>query len=119
MNSIRRWHSLLPRVGHKTHAKTNVARIAALVAALAVAVAAWFALGDGVSAFSGAQAGVQAAAQAQQGSDPEANLPYLFAVYIITWAAFFAYVFYVSRRQREMQAEIDALKRALEERDAS
>ena len=119
MNSIRRWHSLIPRVVHETHAKMNVARIAALVAALAVGAAVWFALGDGVSAFSEGRAAAQAAAQAQQGSDPEANLPYLFAVYIITWAAFFAYVFYVSRRQREMQAEIDALKRALEERKPS
>ena len=47
--------------------------------------------------------------------DPEANLPYLFAVFIITWAVFFAYVFIMSRRQRQMQGEIDALKRALSE----
>ncbi len=55
---------------------------------------------------------------AAQDAEPEANLPYLFAVYIITWLAFFGYVFYMSRRQREMQREIDDLKRALEERDA-
>lgn len=61
--------------------------------------------------------GVAALTPSQQGSDPEANLPFLFAVFIITWAAFFVYVFYVSRKQREMQAEIEALKRALEERD--
>ena len=114
MNSIRRWHSGLPRAARKP----DVLRVMALAAALAVSVAAWFALGDGATAFTGAQQGAQASAQAQA-SGPEANLPYLFAVYIITWAAFFAYVFYVSRRQREMQAEIDALKRALEERDAS
>lgn len=53
----------------------------------------------------------------EQSGDPEANLPYLFAVFIITWGAFFAYVFYMSRRQREMQAEIDALKRALSQRE--
>ena len=63
-----------------------------------------------------------AAALAQQAPPessraPEANLPFLFAVYIITWAAFFAYAFYVSRRQREMQREIEALKRALEDRE--
>ena len=117
MNSIRRWHSGLPRAARKPDAL----RVMALVAAIAVSVAAWFAFGDGATgatAFTGAQQGAQASAQAQA-SGPEANLPYLFAVYIITWAAFFAYVFYVSRRQREMQAEIDALKRALEERDAS
>ncbi len=50
-------------------------------------------------------------AQQQRG---EAELPWLFAVYAITWAAFFAYVFIMSRRQREMQREIDALRRALD-----
>lgn len=45
----------------------------------------------------------------------EAELPWLFAVYIITWAAFFGYVFFMSRRQREMQREIDALKDALDD----
>ncbi len=55
---------------------------------------------------------------AAQDSDPEANLPYLFAVFIITWLAFFGYVFYMSRRQREMQREIDELKRAISERDS-
>ena len=60
---------------------------------------------------------VSAASPSQVGSEPEANLPFLFAVYIVTWAAFFAYVFYVSRRQRDMQSEIEALKRALDERD--
>ena len=54
-------------------------------------------------------------AQQQRG---ESELPWLFAVYAITWAAFFAYVFIMSRRQREMQREIDALKRALQAQDA-
>ena len=58
-------------------------------------------------------------AQAQEGGGPEANLPYLFAVYIVTWAAFFGYVFYVSHRQRDMQGEIEALRRALNDRDRS
>ena len=52
---------------------------------------------------------------AAQDSEPEANLPYLFAVYIITWLAFFGYVFYMSRRQREMQREIEELKRTISE----
>ena len=55
---------------------------------------------------------------AAQDSEPEANLPYLFAVFIITWLAFFGYVFYMSRRQREMQREIDELKRVISERDS-
>ena len=50
-------------------------------------------------------------AQQQRG---ESELPWLFAVYAITWAAFFGYVFVMSRRQREMQREIDTLKRALD-----
>ena len=53
----------------------------------------------------------EAPAQQQRG---EAELPWLFAVYAITWAAFFGYVFIMSRRQREMQREIDTLKRALD-----
>ena len=81
-------------------------RLTLLAALISLALVAWSALG-----------GVAALSPAQQGSDPEANLPFLFAVFIITWAAFFVYVFYVSRKQREMQAEIEALKRALEERD--
>ena len=63
------------------------------------------------------QSAAQGAAPAQQGDGPEANLPFLFAVYIITWAAFFAYVFYVSRRQRELRSEIRDLRRALDERE--
>jgi len=56
---------------------------------------------------------------AQEGdSDPEANLPFLFAVYIITWGGFFAYVFAMSRRQREMQRELDALKAAITEKES-
>lgn len=53
----------------------------------------------------------------QNGGDPEANLPFLFAVFIITWGAFFGYVFYLSLRQRDMKSEIEALKRALAQRE--
>ena len=52
-------------------------------------------------------------------SDPEANLPYLFAVFIITWAAFFGYVFVMSRRQNELRHEIDALKQRLAESEGT
>ena len=51
--------------------------------------------------------------------DGESELPWLFAVFIITWAAFFAYVFIMSRRQREMQREIEMLKRSLEDIEAA
>ena len=53
----------------------------------------------------------------EHGDDPESNLPFLFAVFFITWAAFFAYVFIMGRRQREMQGEIEALKRVLAEQE--
>ena len=48
------------------------------------------------------------------GSDSE--LPWLFAVFFITWAAFFGYILVMSRRQRDMRREIDALRRALDDR---
>ena len=57
-----------------------------------------------------------AAGQGQAGSDSEANLRYLFGVYTVTWAAFFAYTFYMTRRQRELRQQINELRRALEER---
>ncbi len=53
------------------------------------------------------------ATQQQRG---ESGLPWLFAVYIVTWAAFFGYAFVLSRRQREMRSEIEALQRVLSER---
>ncbi len=62
--------------------------------------------------------GVVSAPLAQEsGANPEANLPFLFAVYILTWAGFFGYAFYMSRRQREMRREIDALKQAVRDRE--
>ena len=50
-------------------------------------------------------------------SPGDSELPWLFAVFFITWAAFFGYVFVMSRRQREMQREIEALSLALQERE--
>lgn len=46
--------------------------------------------------------------------EPDANLPFLFAVFIITWGLFFAYVIYMTLKQRRMQAEIDALSAVLQ-----
>ena len=105
MNFTREWHS------------GPALRLALIGALASLALICWSALGT-AGAYDGAiHVGAQAMPPAQEGSGPEANLPFLFAVFIITWAAFFAYVFYVSRRQREMQGEIEALKRALQERD--
>lgn len=95
-----------------------------IVIALAVLIALCAAVAwqvDGAYAIAADGAGVIVAAdespmisQQQRG---ESELPWLFAVYAITWAAFFGYVFVMSRRQREMRAEIAALKRALAERE--
>ncbi len=46
-------------------------------------------------------------------ADPGPNLGYLFAVYTVTWAAFFVYIFMMSRRQRAMREEIEALRAAV------
>jgi CcmD family protein len=42
----------------------------------------------------------------------ETNLGYLFAVFAVTWALFFAYVLYLGRKQRVLQHEIYRLKSA-------
>ena len=50
-----------------------------------------------------------------QATLPAANLPFLFAAFAITWVAFFAYAFFVSRRQQELRKEIAELRSALEQ----
>lgn len=92
-------------------------RMAVTTAVLLILLAAGaLAQGGHASAYEAAVALSADSAPPQQARG-EAELPWLFAVYIITWAAFFGYVFVMSRRQREMRAEIEALKRALAERD--
>jgi CcmD family protein len=46
----------------------------------------------------------------------EDNLGYLFAAFVIVWAALFAYLFSLSRRQRRLRQEIDLLKGVLGEK---
>lgn len=48
----------------------------------------------------------------------ESELPWLFAVFFISWAAFFAYVWMMSSRQRELRREIGELKVILSEINA-
>ena len=50
---------------------------------------------------------------------PSANLPFLFAAFAVTWAIFFAYAFFVSRRRQEMQREIAELHRELEQKQSA
>ncbi len=102
---------------------TRALRSALLPAALLVAVAATApaaAVGAQISPDNAGQSAAEAplAPQPQaQDRDGESELPWLFAVFFVTWAAFFAYVFMMSRRQREMQRELEALRRALAETD--
>jgi CcmD family protein len=88
-----------------------IAVVAALSAAIPIAATINAFADDSTDAASSSDA-----PQAQS-SDVEANLPFLFAVYIVTWAAFFGHAFYMSRRQREMRREIAALRRLLERQE--
>jgi len=53
-----------------------------------------------------------------QATMPPANLPFLFAAFAVTWIAFFAYAFFVSRRQQELHKEIAELRGALDQQTA-
>ena len=55
----------------------------------------------------------------QDNTNTETNLDFLFAIYIITWAGFFTYIFIISRRQRTMEREIEGLKRLLLEQQST
>ena len=44
------------------------------------------------------------------------NLTYLFAAFAVSWVIFFAYAFYVSRKQQDMEREIRQLRQILEDR---
>ena len=50
---------------------------------------------------------------------PSTNLPWLFAAFAVSWAVFFLYVFYMTRRQQEMQSQIRQLRRAIERQEAA
>lgn len=50
---------------------------------------------------------------------PSSNLPWLFAAFAVSWAVFFLYVFYMTRRQQEMQSQIRQLRRTLEQQEAT
>ena len=53
----------------------------------------------------------------QQSTDPEGYLPYLFAAFALTWLAFFAYLFFVARKESALRREMEALRRAMDERE--
>jgi CcmD family protein len=58
--------------------------------------------------------GVASAVVERESGKLDTNLGYLFAVFAVTWAAFFAYMFWVSRKQRELQRELARLRVTLE-----
>ncbi len=95
------------RIGHG-----SAAIMAALLLVLIPAGSVAFASSDPIGAAS-------AALSAQENTNPNTNLGYLFAVYIITWAGFFAYIFIVSRRQRVLERQIDDLKELLGEKQST
>ena len=45
---------------------------------------------------------------------PSDNLSYLFAAFTVTWLVFFVYVFFVTRRQHELERVVQELRQALE-----
>ncbi len=49
---------------------------------------------------------------------PSSNLPYLFAAFAVCWVVFFAYIFFVTRRQQEIRKEITRLRRSLDSDDS-
>ena len=49
---------------------------------------------------------------------PSSNLPYLYAALAVSWAVFFIYAFWISRRQQDLKREISELRRAIERNDA-
>lgn len=49
---------------------------------------------------------------------PAHNIPYLFAAFAITWAVFFLYVFFTSRRQDELEQDMESLREEMQRRDS-
>ena len=56
------------------------------------------------------------AAASAQDAPGESNLGFLLAGTLLTWAGFFAYAFYISRKNRDLRREIEELQRLLDER---
>ncbi len=49
-------------------------------------------------------------------TDPESKLPFLFAAYFVTWLVFFAYAYFISRKQSELSRKIKNLEKILSEK---
>ena len=70
-------------------------------------------------ASAGGPSEVAAEIAAQENTNTESNLDFLFAIYMVTWAGFFIYIFIISRRQRIMEREINDLRQLLTEQSPS
>ncbi|PKB79347.1 MAG: hypothetical protein BZY88_13775 [SAR202 cluster bacterium Io17-Chloro-G9] len=46
---------------------------------------------------------------------PPENLPFLYAGLAVSWAVFFVYAFWISRRQQDLRREIDELRKEVED----
>lgn len=57
------------------------------------------------------------AATARQETPSESNLGFLFAAFAVVWVIFFGYVFYMSRRDRQLRQDLDEIRRQLAEQD--
>lgn len=44
------------------------------------------------------------------GAEGEDFLPFLFAAFAVTWVAFFAYAFFITRKQADLKQEIETLR---------
>ena len=49
---------------------------------------------------------------------PSDNLEYLFAVFFLTWVAFFGYIFFLSRRLVGLKSEVEELKAEINKSDS-
>lgn len=56
------------------------------------------------------QNGIASSVVERESGKLETNLTFLFAVFAVTWAGFFAYIFFISRKQRELQKEVARLR---------
>ena len=66
-----------------------------------------------------AEGGVALSVVERESADLETNLGFLFVIFAVTWAGFFAYAYFVSRRQRELRRDIDALLQMPDDPDAT
>jgi CcmD family protein len=59
------------------------------------------------------QNGVALSVVERESGKLETNLSFLFAVFVITWAGFFAYIFFVSRKQRDLNGQVARLRTSM------